>query len=331
MVDERKATPKVWVVRADGGKETQNCVDGGFTGIGWNETGDLSDVADRTAIAELWAEIASEEDGPGARGQVVGVLTRFVHEMRVGDWVITPGSNSQQLHYGRIIGEYRHESNPSDNCPYLHRRDVRWRRKTLDRSELSAPFFNTLNSYLTVFNARHRAEFFARIGLASAVPARADTMSPQMDPHELAIESILQLKARDFELLTGHLFAAMGFEISVTQLTNDGGVDFDGVLRFSNIARISVVGQVKRYKRGRRVNRKAVVDLRGRIPNGAQGVFVTTSDYAKTARAEAEEPGFARVGLINGEQLVDLLTQHWSGIPEDFRTQLALKPGLVPA
>lgn len=43
----------------------------------------------------------------------------------------------------------------------------------------------------------------------------------------------------------------------------------------------------------------------------------------------ALEPGFPRIGLINGRQLVDLLIEHWGNIPPEFRERLGLKPGLV--
>ena len=53
--------------------------------------------------------------------------------------------------------------------------------------------------------------------------------------------------------------------------------------------------------------------------------------HTDTNRQSPEEDGFARVGLINGEQLVDLLTEHWQDIPDEFRDTLGLKPILVPA
>jgi hypothetical protein len=37
----------------------------------------------------------------------------------------------------------------------------------------------------------------------------------------------------------------------------------------------------------------------------------------------------SRIGLVNGYQLVDLLVEHWSDIPEEFKNRLGLKPGLV--
>ena len=150
-------------------------------------------------------------------------------------------------------------------------------------------------------------------------------------PHQLALERILLLDPAEFEQLVGHLLAAMGFEIEVTQPVADGGVDFRGVLNVSNAAQVSITGQVKRYQTSSKITARPIRDLRGRIPIGSQGTFVTTSDYTKDARRVAEEGGFARVGLINGEQLVDLLTQHWQEIPDEFQDTLGLKPILVPA
>lgn len=45
----------------------------------------------------------------------------------------------------------------------------------------------------------------------------------------------------------------------------------------------------------------------------------------------AVEPGFPRIGLIDGRKLVDLMVEHWNDIPEDFRDRLGRRPGLVPA
>ena len=87
--------------------------------------------------------------------------------------------------------------------------------------------------------------------------------------------------------------------------------------------------QAKRYKLGTKVTANTVKQLRQAIPFGGQGAFITTADYQNAATEIALEPGFPRIGLINGRQLVDLLVEHWSDIPAEFRERLGLKPGLV--
>ena len=325
--------PKLWMVRANYGAETQRCVDGGFHGIGWRLGGDLAGVTERAEIAQRWERVAPEEDGPATRHSTIGNISRFVLDISVGDWILTPETTARWLRYGKVTSGYYYdpEAAETDGCPYPHRRSVEWEEDKLDRRLFSVPFQNTLMSPLTVFDAKHVSEFLTLIGKHDPTVSPSGDETKQASPTAVALQHILMLTATDFEQLVGHLLAAMGFEIEVTQPTNDGGVDFRGVFTVSNAASIAVVGQVKRFKLGSKISAKDVLDLRGRIPVSAQGTFVTTADFAKKAREEADAEGFQRVGLINGQQLIDLLTLHWEAIPEDFREQLQLKPGLVPA
>ena len=159
MSDEQQM-PNVWVVRADGGEETQNCVDGGFTGIGWKEAGDLSDLPDRVSVDALWRPIASPDDKPG---NTIGNLARFLLEIQIGDWVITPEADRRWLRYGQVTGDYRYEPAPNDGCQYRHRRDMIWQARPLYRGEFTEEFRNRLGQ-LTVVRVRREAEFFRRIG-----------------------------------------------------------------------------------------------------------------------------------------------------------------------
>lgn len=324
--------PNIWLLRANFGEHTQRCVEGGFHGLGW-DMGDCSLLADRESLASHWESVAPAEDSPGNRRAVVGIFARFLFEMQIGDWILTPEVNSRWLRYGQVTGDYWFEADApaSDTCHYQHRRTVDWKPDQIDRSELSVPLQNTLKSNLTLFRVRHEQEFLAHIGEATPSVSQTPGGAPALRPHELALKRILLLDPSEFERLVGHLLEAMGFEIEVTQPVSDGGVDFRGVLNVSNAAQVAITGQVKRYQPSSKITARPVRDLRGRIPIGSQGTFVTTSDYTKDARRVAEEDGFARVGLINGEQLVDLLTQHWQSIPDEFRDTLGLKPILVPA
>ena len=324
--------PSIWMLRADNGVYTLPCVEAGFHGLGW-ELGDCSDLAERSELVARWDAVADPNDPAGSRRAVVGIFARFLFEMNVGDWILTPEINSRWLRYGQVTSDYYFESGPlnKDGFPYQHRRKVDWRPQPIDRAELSIPLQSTLKSNLTLFRVRHEQEFLAHIGELPTETPRSPDRAAVSRPHELALERILLLDPWEFEKLVGHLLAAMGFEVKVTGRVSDGGVDFRGVLNVSNAAQVNITGQVKRYQRGSKITARPIRDLRGRIPIGSQGTFVTTSDYTKDARRVAEEDGFARVGLINGEQLVDLLTQHWQDIPDEYRDQLGLKPILVPA
>lgn len=140
----------------------------------------------------------------------------------------------------------------------------------------------------------------------------------------------MELDDREFEILITHILTALGFEGSEhTGKVGDGGVDATGELNVANMAKIKIFVQAKRYKLGAKIPAKVVKDLRANIPNGGQGAFITTADYQDKAKEIAVEQGFPRIGLINGEQLVDILAEHWNDIPEDFQEKLNLKVGLI--
>lgn len=164
MADGLQMTPRVWVVRADGGKETQNCVDGGFTGIGWKETGDLSDATDSAMVTVRWLSTAHRDDKVSSVRATIGNISRFLFDIQVGDWVITPEADTRWLRYGQVIGDYRYDASARDACRYHHRRGVLWSADRLARHDLSYMLQNTLGGQLTVFRVRHQAEFFKRIG-----------------------------------------------------------------------------------------------------------------------------------------------------------------------
>ena len=131
---------------------------------------------------------------------------------------------------------------------------------------------------------------------------------PKYNYYTSILEHILELDDREFEILITHILTALGFEGSEhTGKVGDGGVDATGELNVANMAKIKIFVQAKRYKLGAKIPAKVVKDLRANIPNGGQGAFITTADYQDKAKEIAVEQGFPRIGLINGEQLVDIL------------------------
>lgn len=84
------------------------------------------------------------------------------------------------------------------------------------------------------------------------------------------------------------------------------------------------------YQLGSRISPKQVRDFRGAVPERAQASFITTAKFAKKAREEAQRPGYKRIALIDGEQLVDILVEEYDNLPADLRDSLALKKVLVP-
>jgi restriction system protein len=319
----------VWCVRAEFGIYAQHFVKGGYVGLGYIYTKDLSAVTSRDQLYELYLAEHPEDTSNIVVGQQVGQLARFLLEMKPGDYIVTPAANTELLYYGKLAEPdsiyYYYQGD--DGCPYKHRRPVEWASETLKRSSFSVPFQNTIRSSLTVFAISQKDEFLASIGRKDLASVPESTV---YDPYRAVLEAVLELDDKEFEILVGHLLTAVGFEGSeVTGKTGDGGVDAIGELNVANLAKVKVFVQAKRYKLGTKINASTVRQLRQAIPFGGQGAFITTADFQNNAADIAVEPGFSRIGLVNGRQLVDLLVEHWNDIPKEFQDRLGLKPGLV--
>lgn len=318
----------VWCVRAEFGKYAQAFVQGGYVAIGWIAERSLADCKSRDDIHSLYRKYHPNDTSNIVIGQQVGQIARFLLEIAPGDIVITPDGNTELLRYGTVEPGYEYKPNDS-NCPYMHRRKIKWQAEPLLRSELSVPLQNTMRSSLTVFAVSQVEEILRLIGRESEIPP---TKAKPYDPTKAVLEQVLELDDKEFEILVGHLLTALGFEGSeVVGKTGDGGVDATGELNVSNLAKVKVFVQAKRYKLGKRISANTVKALRASIPQNGQGAFITTADFQRQAFDVALEIGFPRIGLINGEQLVDLLVEHWDDIPTEFRDRLSLKRGLVLA
>lgn len=320
----------VWCVRAEFGTYTKQFVEGGYVAIGWMPNSDLSGINSRDELYPIYKAEHPNDTSNLVIGQQVGQIARFLLDIKPGDYVITPAADTEWLHYGVVEGEpsyFYGETN--DGCPYRHHRRVKWSKDKLSRSSFSVPFQNTVRSSLTVFSVSQQEEFLTVLGKGDLLGKQAAAHSAY-DPYKVVLEQVLELDAKEFEILVAHLLTALGFEGSeVTGKTGDGGVDAIGELNVANLAKVKVFVQAKRYKLGSKVNAGVVRQLRQAIPFGGQGAFITTADFQGKAADVALEAGFPRIGLINGRQLVDLLIEHWDDIPKEFQERLGLKPGLV--
>jgi predicted Mrr-cat superfamily restriction endonuclease len=320
---------ELYCVRAEFGTYTQKFIDGNYVAIGWLPNNNLADIASREELYPLYKMEYPKDTSNVVIGQQVGQIARFLLEMKAGDYVITPAQDTEFIYYGIIKENAYFFADGSDGCPYLHRKRVVWNKEPIRRSQFSVPFQNTIRSSLTVFYINHKKNFFSTIGKPELIPDSEKRI--EFDYYYSILNRILELDDQEFEILITHILNALGFEGSEHKgKVGDGGVDATGELNLANMAKIKLFVQAKRYKLGSRINGNVVKALRANIPAGGQGAFITTADYQKAAKEIAVEQGFPRIGLINGEQLVDILAEHWNDIPIEFQEKLSLKIGLVP-
>jgi hypothetical protein len=132
---------------------------------------------------------------------------------------------------------------------------------------------------------------------------------------------LLNMEWRDFEFLSSTVleYCFGAFEVSTSQASSDGGLDFEGKIPIrSTVAKeiygiIEVYGQSKKY-----VGNVGIYDIksfvafanskkRNYVHPAQLFVFFTTSDFATNAIKELSENGF--IGL-SGFQLATLIFKH---------------------
>ena len=319
----------LYCVRAEFGTYTKHFIEGNYVAIGWLPHSDLSSCRSREELYPLYKAEYPQDTSNVVIGQQVGQIARFLLEMKTGDYIITPAQDTEFIYYGILQENAYFFADGKDGCPYLHRKKVKWHKDPIQRSQFSVPFQNTIRSSLTVFYINHKKNFFTTIGKPELIPE--SEQKDEFDYYTTILNRVLELDDQEFEILITHILNALGFEGSEHKgKVGDGGVDATGELNVANMAKIKLFVQAKRYKLGSRIAPNVVKALRSNIPAGGQGAFITTADFQKQAKEIAVEHGFPRIGLINGEQLVDILAEHWNAIPVEFRDKLGLKIGLVP-
>jgi len=160
------------------------------------------------------------------------------------------------------------------------------------------------------------------IGLAKWVAAG---LAFQIEQHNEAVRKkllaqLMAMEPADFEGLIVQLLVALGFDdVTMTPSSGDGGIDVRGALVVGDVIRTRMAVQVKRWRRN--VQAPIVQQVRGSLGTHEHGLIITTSDFSKGAKDEADRSNAVPVALMNGAQLVRLLVENDIGV---HRTQYDL-------
>ncbi|OYR38009.1 hypothetical protein DJ82_13795 [Halorubrum sp. Ib24] len=114
---------------------------------------------------------------------------------------------------------------------------------------------------------------------------------------------------QSFERLVGHLYRDEGYETTVTQSTNDLGVDI-----WVKKADRRLAIQVKHYQAGQSVGRKTLQQLVSTLAAGDanEAIVVTSGEFADTAQRYADDFG-DELSLVGASELIRRLSE--SSIP----------------
>ena len=138
------------------------------------------------------------------------------------------------------------------------------------------------------------------------------------------LERAKEAPAGDFEESIANLLDAMGFaDVERTPLGGDGGIDVRGTLVVGDVVSVRMAVQAKRWQTN--VPAPVVQQVRGSLGAHEQGLIITTSDFSRGAREEAQRADAAPVALMNGEQLAVLLARYQMGARRERHELLTLE------
>lgn len=319
-------------------------IDEGYVAIGWHELGNLQQYADRNAFkAAISEKIPSVKTG--AQPVYAGILYRFTHEIQAGDLVVYPSKHDRMVNIGKLTGELVHVTDEKDEYP--NHRGVEWIGQ-FPRSEFSQSALNEIGAFITLFLIqKHRHEFLAKIGYGEPIDAAAleeqngaeeagtddDTATvavsqqAEVTTSDFVIRRIMaMMSGYEFEEFVAHLLECMGYTARVTQRSGDGGVDV--------IAHTDALGfqppiiKVQCKRRTSQTSRMDVDQLLGTLGEGEYGLYINLGSYS---RGSVElERNRSKLRLIDGEQFVEMVLQHYPKMSPRFRGLIPLKQIYVP-
>ncbi len=305
----------------------QNCI-----ALGWHKLGNLAKLpANREAFK---AEVAAKfpEKKAGAIPVDAGQLFRFVHEAKIGDLVAYPSKADRHIHIGRIKSEY--EYSPKDEESYPHRRRVEWL-KDVPRTKFSQGALHEIGAAMSFFAVKSE-EFRAAIegkALSSSIAEDETVVAVAEDIEEQTRDFILkklaqELKGGPFEDFVAHLLQAMGYKTRQPMRGKgaDGGVDIIAHRDELGFEPPIIKVQVK-SKEGSSGDPE-VSALYGKCDKDEYALFVTLGDFSNQAQSFARNKPNLR--LISGDDLVELILQHYEKFDSRYKGLLPLKRVYVP-
>lgn len=306
---------------------TQNVV-----ALGWSDVGDLSKLPpDREAFKARVRECRPDrKEGyfPVAGGQ----LFRFATEAKSGDYVLYPSKQDRSVHIGEITGQYKYD--PKTMPDYPQRLPVKWL-KAVPRTHFSQGALYEIGSALSFFQVRQFADEFL-----AALTGQPTAQKPKQDDSVSLVAEDIEETTRDYILKTlgqelkGHAFAefvasllaTMGYRTRLSLEGPDGGVDIIAHKDELGFEPPLVKVQVKSSEGT--IGEPIISQLNGKVERSEFGLVVTLGTFTTQAKNFAR--GKSNLRLVDGDELITLILQHYEQFDSRYKALLPLKRVYVP-
>ena len=298
--------------------------------ISWKEIGDLSLIeADREAFKEKY-KIAYPDSKPQSVPNSAGMLFRFVHEIKIGDYVVFPSKFDRMINIGVVEGEYTYVES---NSEYVQRRKVKWI-KHLPRTAFSQGALYEVGSALSLFMIKNYADEY--LEAIEKNGKKIEIVADDAEVVEKTAEDIIEstkdyilkelsknLKGYDLEDFVADLLRAMGYRATVSPHGGDSGID---ITAYKDELPPRILVQVKSCDND--IRESTLQSLKGAMREGDYGLFITLSNYTKNAQAYLKNTPIIRG--INGTELVELILKYYDGLSDKYKQMIPLQKVFIP-
>lgn len=320
-------------------------IDGNYVALGWSEVGDLTKIPPNREDFKKAVAAAYPDKKPGAIPVDAGTLFKFTYVIKEDDLVVYPSKSDRMVNIGRFTGKVQYNADDQD-C-YPTRQLVKWL-KHIPRDGFSQSALNEIGSFLTLFRVRrHALEFQSKVDPTVKAPLSSDTteqdtaedvtdddtatvaasVQAEANTSDFVIKRLMtHLSGHQFEEFVAHLMECMGYTARVTPKSGDGGVDV--IAHMDPLGFQPPIVKVQCKRTTSQTPRPDVDQLLGTLGDGEYGLFVNLGSFARGA-IELER-NRAKLRLINGEQFVDLIFEHYTQLAPRYRSMIPLKQIFVP-
>jgi len=323
----------VWGIHAGrGGQADELFLGRHCIALGWEELGDLSKLAgDRESFKSIVGKTYSDIK-EGAIPNWAGQLFRFVHEMNLGDIVVYPSKIDRHIHLGKVESDYQYI--PSGSKGFPHMRKVKWL-KSIPRTDFTQGALYETGSAMTLFQIRNYTDEFLKALKDQVVPPKpADDDSIgkvaeeiRENTRDFVLKQLAQeLKGHPFADFIAHLLGTMGYRCRISSEGPDGGIDIVAHKDELGFEPPIIKVQVKSTEGS--IGDPAVSALYGKVGTNEFGLLVTLGTFTPPAKNFAKSKTNLR--LIDGEELVDLILEHYEEFDSKYKGLLPLTRVYIP-
>ena len=321
-----KAT-KIWGIHS---QDDRLFLENAIIAIGWDEMGNLAELeTNKESFKAKYSSIYPHSKKMSI-ASCVGVLTRFVLDMQIGDYVVFPSKSNREINIGQIVGDYYYEES---GTRYKQRRKVKWL-KHFPRAAFTQGALYEIGCFLTCFLIKNYAdEFLNALDKNFKVSEAEESIDETVihtseDIRDNTRDFILrelnrQLKGYDLEDFVAALLNAMGYRTKVSPHGGDHGID---IIAYKDELPPRILVQVKSTRDD--ITEAMVSSLGGMMENGDYGLFVTLSNFKKNAITYLEK--HPSIKAINGEELVNLILIYYDFLSDKYRSIIPLEKVYIP-